>query len=247
MPPRMFCASGSLSESAPLPLAVITTGACKRVAKRRSSSQAPLRSTPPPDQIKGRRALTEEACRLLQQFRVPGEPLGSFRRREQLDVRGREQRVRWDLDLDRALPAALHLGECPLHQTRDFRRRRGAFRLLRHRADHAELIRNLMKKPAAELDEIRLDLPCHAQHRGITGVGGRERGRGIEESRTRHDHADADFAGRARVAIGHVCRGLLVARVNDADRVPLLVERVKRAIELDSRERENGIDTIGDQ
>ena len=107
-----------------------------------------------------------------------------------------------------------------MHQSRDLRWRGCTFGMLRHRADHAELIRDLVKKPAAELDEIRLDLPRHAQHRGITGVGRRERGRGIEEPRPRHNHADADFAGRARVAIGHVCGGLLVAGVNDADARP---------------------------
>ena len=101
---------------------------------------------PASDQINGRRAL-REACGLLQRLRVPGKPLGKIGRREQLDVRGREQGVRWDLDLDRALPAASHLAECPLHQTRDFRRRGCAFGVLRHRANHAELIRDLMEKP----------------------------------------------------------------------------------------------------
>ena len=104
-----------------------------------------------------------------------------------------------------------------------------------------------MEKPAAKLDEIGLDLSCDAQHRGIAGVGRGERGRGIEQPRPRDDHARADFAGRARVAVGHVCGGLLVARVNDPDRVPLRVERIECAVELDSGERENGIDAVGDQ
>ena len=85
------------------------------------------------------------------------------------------------------------------------------------------------------------------RHRRIAGVGRRERGRGVEQPRPRHDHARADLAGRARVAIGHVGGGLLVARVNDPDLRRALVERVKRAVELDAGERENGIDAVGDQ
>src|SRR5215210_5648421 len=104
-----------------------------------------------------------------------------------------------------------------------------------------------MEKSAPELDEIRLNLPRHTQNWGITSVCGRQRGRGIEQPGTRHDHAYADLVGRACVAVGHVRRGLLVARVNDANRALLRVEGVKCAIELDAGERKNGLDTVGDE
>ena len=66
-------------------------------------------------------------------------------------------------------------------------------------------------------------------------------------SGSRYDHAYANLAGRARVAIGHVCRGLLMARVNDANCASLRVEGVKRTIELDTRERKNRVDAIRDK
>ena len=218
MPPRMFWASGSRSESAPLPLAVITTGACKQ---RRKPAQlvpgaAAQHAAAGPDQAAAARS--RGGCAACSSASgSPADRSGRSAGGEQLDVRGREEGVRRDLDLDRPLAATPHRGEGPLHQTRDFRRRGGTLGLLRHGADHAQLVRNLVQKPATELDEVGLDLPRHAQDRGIAGVGGRERGRGIEESRTGDDHAGADFAGGARVAIGHVRGGLLVAGVDDAD------------------------------
>ena len=58
--------------------------------------------------------------------------------------------------------------------------------------------------------------PAEAQHRRVAGIGGRERGGGVEEARAGHDAIGAGPARGRGVAVGHVARRLLVAHHDHA-------------------------------
>ena len=68
---------------------------------------------------------------------------------------------------------------------------------------------------------------------------------GIEHAGARHHAEDARFAGRARIAEGHIAAGLLVAR---ADHLQLrLVEGVEQAVDLRAGQAEHGVDAMRDK
>ena len=113
--------------------------------------------------------------------------------------------------------------------------------------DHAELVADLVEHAAAVVDQVGPDLTGHAEDRRVAGVGGRERGGRVQQTRSGHDHADAFAAGDPRVAVGHVGGRLLVAGVDDAEPVAARPERVEEAVELDARQTEERIDAIPDQ
>ena len=187
--------------------------------------------------------LAQHLRRLLQEVAVRLHPL--LRGRVgQLHVRLGLQHVGRDLDLHRAGPAGPQLPEGLAHDPGHVLGPHRARRPLGHRADHLELVVDLVEHPAADADQVRLDLPGGAEHRRRAGVGGRERRGGVEQPRPRHDQAGPDAPGGARVAVGHVGGGLLVARVVDRDAVPLLVERVEGPVELHAGEPEDRLDPL---
>jgi hypothetical protein len=88
---------------------------------------------------------------------------------------------------------------------------------LRHAPDRVELVVHLVED-ADLLPEVRLrDLADDQQDRRGGGVGGAEPGGGIEEAGAGDDQRGRDPAAGAGVAVGHVGRGLLVARRGDAE------------------------------
>ncbi len=120
----------------------------------------------------------------------------------------------------------------------------GAGGVLGDGADHLELARDLVEETAADFDQVGADLTGQAEHGRVGGVGGRERGRGVEEPGTGDDEADPLTTGDAGIAIGHVGSCLLVAGVDDADRIALVVEGVEETVELDAGETEDGVDAL---
>ncbi len=104
-----------------------------------------------------------------------------------------------------------------------------------------------MQQAAPNLDQVGLNLARDAQHRGITGIGGGEGGGGIEQAGAGDDQAGADLARRSGVAVRHVGGALLVPGLEDADSVPLGVQGIKGAIELDAGQAKDRVDPLPDQ
>ena len=68
-----------------------------------------------------------------------------------------------------------------------------------------------------QADRRRRHLAGDDHHRDRVHVGGRDAGDGIGHARAGGDERDADLAGRARIAVGGVHRGLLVAHQDVLD------------------------------
>ncbi len=71
-------------------------------------------------------------------------------------------------------------------------------------------------------------------------------GGGVVEPDARHHQRNAGFPGGARIAIGHVGRGLLVAGRDQAN--PRLVAQARdEPVRLDARDPEDDLDALGDE
>lgn len=90
----------------------------------------------------------------------------------------------------------------------------------------------------------RGNLAGDAEDRGIAGVGGRERRRRVQNPGAGHDQAHAWATGRLREAEGHVGGRLLMAGMDDLDRILRVVQRVEDPIELQAGQAEHGIDGV---
>ncbi len=91
----------------------------------------------------------------------------------------------------------------------------------------------------------RRHLSGQAQHRLVRSERGQQRRAGVEHAGAGHHAEHAGPAGRARIAIGHVAAGLLVAR---ADHLQLrLLEGVEQAVDLRAGQAEHGVDAVRDQ
>ena len=77
-------------------------------------------------------------------------------------------------------------------------------------ADDLYLVVNLMQGTPVTPDIKTLDLPGEEQDRRGSGIGRAQRGAGVLDAWPRHDERDAWLPSHARVAIGHICRGLLM-------------------------------------
>ena len=109
---------------------------------------------------------------------------------------------------------------------------------LRDGRDRVQLVVHLVEEADVQADLRLGDLPRDHQDRRRRRVGGGEPRGGVEEARPRDDQRDADAAAGASIAVGHVRRGLLVARGDEAD-AGLVAERGHGAIELDAGEPED--------
>ena len=108
-----------------------------------------------------------------------------------------------------------------------------------------KLVRHLVQMAAALAEKCRRHLAGQAQHRLVRSERGQQRRAGIEHARAGHHAEYAGPAAGARIAIGHVAAGLLVAR---ADHLQLrLMEGVEQAIDLRAGQAEHGVDAVRDK
>src|SRR3974377_1487168 len=94
--------------------------------------------------------------------------------------------------------------------------------------DDACLIADLMQMTEAAADRGLIDLANKRQHRRIHSVGGEKRSRGIEQARPGHHGIDLRLAGGERSAKRHIRRALLMARMDGANALSCLEQRVKQ-------------------
>ena len=85
-------------------------------------------------------------------------------------------------------------------------------------AQGGELVGEFVQLAAAAADHHAGHLAGQAQHRRVDAPGGGECRGGVEHAGTRHDGVGGGAAGRAGIAESHVGGGLLVARVDQAER-----------------------------
>ena len=185
----------------------------------------------------------ERLRRLLDEDFIRSRTFALGPERDECDVAFGEEGVRRDLDLDRTRTTGVERIERASENARNLARCHGAFALFGYRPDHFELVRNFVEESATDADHVRLDLPGDAEDRGVGRVGGRKRGGGIQQARTRHDQTCTDLSGGTRITIGHVGRGLLMASVDDLDCRLLFIENAEKPVELHARQTENGVDT----
>ena len=157
-------------------------------------------------------------------------------------ARGRD--VRRNLDDDRPPAAAIQLPEGLVDDRRNGGRGVDPRLPFRHRGERPELVRDLVQEAEAAADMAGRDLAGDAKHRRIAGIGGRERRRRVEDARAGNHQAGAGTPGRLRIAEGHIGGRLLMARVDDPDRILDVVERVEDPVELQAGQAENGVDAV---
>jgi len=98
-----------------------------------------------------------------------------------------------------------------------------------------------MQVSVTAVDTRQVHLAGNRQHRRITGPGGAQGGRGIQQARTRHDGVHTHFAGGLCVAKCHVGSALFVAGMDDVDLAMNPKDSVKQVIELAPRQAEYGV------
>ena len=196
-----------------MPLAVVTTGACRYSASLVRLSDARAMCTPPPAQITGDwdAASTRAARSISVASGVAGAYCSDSRRVTsswtastgcptcRRTGRGRPVRI-WTHGL--------------AYQVRHFCGPLGLSPPLGQRHEPA-----LVGRVGIVPVQVR---PGHHKHRRRCVVGRCEARRGVEEARTLHDDDSRDLTSCAEVAVGHVRRGLLVAHrdVRDVLRLP---------------------------
>ena len=150
---------------------------------------------------------------------------GKLRRRRRTPVRLRRRgvpvegargllRILGDVDQHGPGPAALREVERLAHGRRDIVGAPDEVVVLRHRQRHAGDVGFLERVRA---DEAAADLARDADDGRRVHHRGRHPGDHVGGARTGRRDGDADPAGRARVAVGHVRRALLVPREDVAD------------------------------
>ena len=112
-----------------------------------------------------------------------------------------------------------------------------AGRPLGQTAQDGELIGQFVEHPPSVADEVRRNLPCHAQDGRVDGIRGRKSRRRVEHAWTGHDRKSPDAAGRLCIAERHVRGALLVPGMDDANGVVGVVQSVEERVVLDSRDR----------
>ena len=139
-------------------------------------------------------------------------------RRVPVDVLARALlRVLRDVDQHRSGTSRSRDGERLAHRRRDVVRARDEVVVLRNRQRDAGDV-GFLKRVGS--DQLAADLTGDADDRRAVHHRRRDAGDHVGRSRTRGGDGDADPAARARVAVGHVRRALLVADENVPDRIP---------------------------
>jgi hypothetical protein len=113
--------------------------------------------------------------------------------------------------------------------------------------DDAGLVAYLMQMAEPASDCGLWNLADQGQHRRIHSMGGQQRRRGVEQTRARHHTVGLRLAGRERGAERHVRRTLLMARVDGANAVARLEQRIKQGIVVHPRQRINRVDAVRDE
>ena len=139
-----------------------------------------------------------------------------------VERRGLQRHVLRDVDHHRAGAAGAGDVEGLLHRHRQVAHVLDQEVVLDDRARDADGVALL---EGVEADRRRRHLPGDDHHRDRVHVGRGDAGHGIGDARARGDQRDADVAGGARIAVGGVHGGLLVAHQHVLDGV-LLVQRV---------------------
>ena len=103
--------------------------------------------------------------------------------------------------------------------------------------DDAGLVVDFMELPQLAPDVAVGDLADQRQNRRIHRIGGEQRGAGVEQAGPRHHGESLRLAGRERRAERHIARALLVPRVDRADAIGRLEQRIEQMIILHARQR----------
>ena len=111
----------------------------------------------------------------------------------------------------------------------------------------AGLVADFVQMALALADRIVWNLPDQRQHRRIHAIGGEQRRAGIEQTGAGHHAIGLRFSGRQRRAQSHIGRALLVAGMDDAQGIARAMESVEQMIVVDSRQRVDGIEAVGEQ
>jgi hypothetical protein len=162
-----------------------------------------------------------------------------------IDLGDRGEQVVRHLEYHRPRPAG---AQCPdrVDDARRDRLGRAHDRVpLAQRCELTRLVGDLVQHAPAAADRLRVDLTADHQHRRRAGVCGGETREGIGHARAGHGHAHADTGARARVAVGHVARGLLVPRDGERDPAVERSNRVDRPVELHARHGVDPVDALG--
>ncbi len=135
----------------------------------------------------------------------------------------------------RSRPAGEHRAECFGDHARRGFGVRNERRMIDQPRDDAGLIVDLVQLPELASDIAGGNLADQCQHRRIHRVGGQQRGGRVEQSRTGHDGRSLRLAGRERRAERHIGRALFVARVDRANAIGGLEQRVEQMVVLHAR------------
>ncbi len=111
-------------------------------------------------------------------------------------------------------------------------------------AHDGELVGDLVKLAGAAADQGRGDLANQGEHRRIDGIGGGERGSGVEEAGAGNDGVGRRAAGGHGGAESHVGCALLVTGVDRADAILRAMQRVEQVVVLHAGQAEHGIDAV---
>ena len=104
-----------------------------------------------------------------------------------------------------------------------------------------------MQLSAAAADHHAGHLAGEAEDRGVDTPGGGQRGAGVQHAWAGHHRIGRGTAGRARIAQRHVGGGLLVARVDQAQRIGGAREGVEQAVGLHARQAKHGVNAVAQQ
>ena len=111
----------------------------------------------------------------------------------------------------------------------------------------AGLVVDLVQVPKLAADVAIRDLPDQRQHRRVHRIRGQQCRACVEQARPRHHRESLRLAGRERGAQRHVSRALLVARVDGADAILRLEQRIEQMIVLHAGQRVDRVEPMRDE
>ena len=229
-----------VSEMAPLPLIVVSTGARSRSASRSSTSLAPARATPPPANSSGYLARRRSSAVRATASSDGGWGGGIGGTGGGGHVGGLFQHVNGDFEGRWARASGLHprqLLQRHALQVCGARDEAGAG----GGGHDAGLILELVKIALVLAEQGQLAGGADDQERDGIGPGSGERRDGIGQAGAGGDEGDAGAAGGAGIAVGHVGGALFVAS-GKADEGVLVVDGVVDRQVVDARDTEGVAD-----
>lgn len=112
-------------------------------------------------------------------------------------------------------------------------------------AQDFQLPGQFVQLPPATVLEAAHDVTRDGQHRRIAAMSRQHRRAGVENSGAGHDCENPRLATGARITKGHVGAGLFMTRSDGAHAVLVARQRIRKAINLRTGQREYGIDAMG--